>query len=65
MGLDAYLGLLDYEGLQLARQDSAEARGEAKKAVAMTEKALIYTKWSLWIAGGVGLIQIILTLIRY
>ncbi len=41
ISLDAYLGLLDYEDLQLARQDSHEARKEAKKAFYISAASLI------------------------
>jgi hypothetical protein len=47
IGLDAYMALLDHEELQLARQDSHEARKEAKTA-------LNYARWSLLLARDSG-----------
>jgi len=70
MGLDSYLGLLDYEELQLARQDSAQAREEARLAIQhaeeatrLTKQALFWTKFSVIIATIVGFIQIIVALV--
>ncbi len=53
MNINSYLGLLDYEELQLAREDSKRAREEArlaienaKEATILTEKALFWTKFA-------------------
>ena len=56
MSLDAYLGLLDYEELKQARKDSQEARAESKVA-------LKYARWSIWIAIGLGVVQIVVGLV--
>ena len=68
MGMDSYLALQDYEELQLARQDSAHAREEAKEAIKqaehatrLTEKALFWTKVSVIAAIILGVMQIIFT----
>ena len=45
MSLDAYLGLLDYEELQQARNDAREAKKDAKHAI--------------WAAIGLGVLQLI------
>ena len=70
MGLESYLGLLDYEELQLARDDSARAREEARQAIQnaeeatrLTRKALFWTKVSVIIATIVGVVQIIVSFI--
>ena len=70
MGLDSYLGLLDYEELQLARQDSAQAREEARLAIQhaeeatrLTKQALFWTKFSVILAMIVGVIQVIVALV--
>lgn len=68
MGLDSYLGLLDYEELQLAREDSARAREEAKLAIQhaaeatrLTKQALFWTKVSVIAAIIVGVVQIVIS----
>lgn len=70
MSLDAYLGLLDYEELQLAREESVRARKDAKVAIdqaaeatRLTESALFWTKVSVIAAIVVGVAQIILTFV--
>jgi len=55
MGLEAYLGLLDYEDLKQARKDSLEARKESRTA-------LFWTKVSFIMATAVGVAQIIITI---
>lgn len=69
MSLDAYLGLLDYEELQLAREDSARAREEAKQAIKnatdatrFAKKALVWTIISAVMASVIGIIQIVIAL---
>ncbi|SRR5260221_5977927 len=57
ISLDAYMGLLDYEELQQARADSAEARREAKDAMK-------YSKWAILVAIALGLIQIVVGVIQ-
>lgn len=71
MGIESYLGLLDYEELQLARQDSARAREEAKLAIKhaeeatlLTKKALFWTKVSVIAAIVVGIVQIALAIFK-
>jgi hypothetical protein len=55
MSLESYLGLLDYEDLKQARQDSQEAREEANQA-------LFWTKVSLLLATLVGVAQIVISI---
>jgi hypothetical protein len=69
MSIESYLGLLDYEELQLARQDSTRAREEARQAIEnakvateLTEKALFWTKISVMAAIIVGIVQIALSI---
>ena len=53
MTLEAHFKLLEYEELKQARIDSKEARREAVEAMK-------WAKYAIWVAVGLGLIQVLI-----
>ncbi|WP_316818671.1 hypothetical protein [Pedobacter nyackensis] len=57
---EAYSYLLNYEALQQARENSEIARRESIEATRLSKKAVDYARYSIYLTGGLALIQIFL-----